>query len=111
MDKRITINDIIKELSEKMSDNPDELSKYLVIITANLLKYGQDRIDKDVLQSKKWVEIRLDCETDGQADKRIKAADEWRNWQMSIVMEKNLLEMIRSIKSRLKSLTNELRSY
>lgn len=110
-EKQITINDIIKDLSERMIDSPDELSKYLIVLTANLWKYGKDKIEKDVIQANKWTEIRLTCETDGQADKRIKATEEWKNWQISIVLEKTVLELIRSLKKRLQSLGEELKGY
>ena len=108
---KIEVKNIISKLSDHIIDNPNELSKYLIILTANLWKYGKDKIEKDVIQSQKWGEIRLECKTDGQADKRIKATDEWKEWQMAIVKEKTVLELIRSLKKRLQSLGDELKSY
>jgi hypothetical protein len=111
MEERIEVKDIILKLSKNIIDNPGELSKYLIVITANLWKYGQDRVEKDVLQAKKWAEIRLTCETDGQTDKRIKATQEWKDWQLATITEKTVLELIRSLKKRLTSLSDELKAY
>lgn len=111
MSEQIEVKDIIVKLSEQMVDDPNELSKYLIVLTANLWRYGQDRVEKDVLQAKKWGEIRLTCNTDGQTDKRIKATQEWKDYQMSVITEKTVLELIRSIKKRLQSLVDEIKSY
>jgi hypothetical protein len=111
MDKQIEVKDIITKLSDNLIDDPEELSKYLIVLTANLWKYGKMRIEKDIIQSKKWAEIRLTCKTDKEADIKIKATDEWRDWQISIITEKTVLELIRSIKKRLQSLGDEIKSY
>jgi len=111
MEKQIKIKDIITKLSDNLIDDPEELSKYLVVLTANLWKYGKARIEKDILQSKKWADIRLTCKTDKETDMKIKNTEEWKNWQMAIITEKTVLELIRSIKKRLQSLGDELKSY
>ncbi len=110
----LSVKDIIVKLSGTLVDDPDELSKYLIVLSANMWTYGRDRIDADMAQAKKWSEIRSSNQavtTDGQADKRIKATEEWRAWQMAIVSEKTVLELIRSLKKRLQSLNDEKRSY
>jgi len=111
MEEQIEVKDIILKLSKNIIDNPNELSEYLIVITANLYKYGLDRVEKDVLQAKKWAEIRLTCETDGQAEKRIKATQEWKDYQIAIISEKTVLQLIMSLKKRLTSLTEEIKSY
>jgi hypothetical protein len=109
--ENIDVKDIVLKLSTSMVDNPDELSRYLVVLTANLWTYGKKKIEADVEQSKVWGNIRAECDTDGQADKRIKSTEEWKTWQMAIVTERTVVELIRSLKSRLKSLSDEVRSY
>ena len=52
-EKNITINDIMLKLSTETVDNPDELSKYLIFLTANLWKYGKETIEKEQLYAKK----------------------------------------------------------
>ena len=110
-EKNITINDIMLKLSTETVDNPDELSKYLIFLTANLWKYGKETIEKEQLYAKKWQELRSELDTDGQANIRIKITEEYHDWQMARVLEKSLVEMLRSIKKRLTSLVDELRSY
>ena len=113
MDKRqqVNVKDIILSLSSSKMDDPETLSSYLIVLTANLWSYGKERIEADANQAKKWGELRKECETDGQADKKIKSTEEWKNWQLSIVKEKTVLELIRSIKKRLQSMSDELKSY
>ena len=111
MENDIDVKDIIVKLSTNMVDNPDELSKYLVLLTANLWKFGRDRVEKDSIQAKKWGELRTTCDTDGQTDKLIKATEEWSAWQMATVSEKTVVELIRSLKARLKSLSDEVHAY
>lgn len=110
-EKSITINEIISKLSKQEVENPKELSNYLVMMTANFWKYGKDTLTADTICSKKWQEIRLNCKTDGQANIRIKAEPEYYTWQMSRIAEKTLLELIRSVKSRLRSFNDEMRTY
>lgn len=110
-EQNIEVKDIIAKLSDHMIDDPNDLSKYLVVLTANLWRYGKDKVERDVSQSQRWSEIRLECKTDGQADKRIKATEEWKEWQMAIIKEKTVLELIRSLKKRLQSLGDELKAY
>jgi len=109
--KPLEVKDIIKKLADNTIDNPEEISNYLVIITADSWRYGKDKIEKDILQAKKWAEIRLNCKTDSQADKMIKTTPEWKDWQMTIITERTIIELIRSLKARLKSFTEELKNY
>jgi hypothetical protein len=71
-------------------------------------RYGKDRLEKDIAQAKKWSEIRAQCETDGQADKRIKATQEWADWQMAVISEKTVNQLIMALKKRLTSMTDEM---
>jgi hypothetical protein len=109
--EQLTVNSIMLKLSTEVIDQPDELSKYLIFVTANLWKYGKEVIDKEVIYAKKWQELRMGLETDGQANIRIKTTKEYHDWQMEKVTEKCLLEMIRAIKKRLQSLNDEFKSY
>ena len=110
-EKQITVKNIIAALSSSVIDDPNRLSGYLILLTANLWVYGRDRIDAETKEAEKWAEIRKECETDGQANKQIKSTEEWKNWQMSIVSEKTVVELIRSIKKRLQSIADEIKSY
>lgn len=106
-----TTNEIMLKLSTQMPDNPDELSRYLVVLTANLWKYGQETVNSEIAYAKKWEEVRLNSETDGQANMRIKTFKEYQDWQMAKVSEKTILEIIRSLKKRLSSMTDELKAF
>ena len=109
--KEPTINDIVLRLSTEMVDDPDTLSKYLVFMTAHLYKYGKKVIETEVLYVRKWEELRSKEETDGRATMLSKATQEYQDYQMAKVNEKTVLELIRSIKKRLTSLSSELNSY
>lgn len=111
LSKNMKINEIMLKLSSETIDSPDELSKYLIILTAHIWEYGKKTIEAEQLYARKWQELRLGLETDGQANIRIKTTEEYHDWKMAVVLEKTLVEMIRSIKKRLTSLTDELKSY
>jgi hypothetical protein len=111
MDKILTTNEIILKLSTEIIDNPDELSRYLVFLTANMWQYGKKTVEAEIAYAKKWDEVRMASETDGRANIKIKFHPEYLSWKMAQVSEKTLLEIIRSLKKRLDSLGNELKSY
>ncbi|MDE2016027.1 MAG: hypothetical protein KGJ89_05495 [Patescibacteria group bacterium] len=107
----ISVKSIIAALSSNIIDDPNRLSGYLILLTANLWIYGRDRMEAESKEAEKWAEVRKECETDGQANKEIKATEEWKKWQMAVVSEKTVLELIRSIKKRLQSIADEFKSY
>lgn len=109
--KTPSVNEIIFKLSTEIIDNPRELSQYLVYITANLWKYGEDVVQSEIDYAKKWSDIRSKCDTDGMANVLIKIEPEYKKWQISKVNEKTLIEIIRSLKKRLLSINNEINSY
>ncbi len=106
-----TVNSIMLKLSTEILDDPNELSQYLVYLTANLYKYGRDTVEAEIAYAKRWQEVRLTCETDGQANINVKSEPEYQKWQMAKVSEKAVLEVLRAIKKRLSSLSNEFNSY
>lgn len=111
MQDKTTIKDIILKLSSESISNPEILSQYLVLLTSNLWKYGQDTVDADIAYAKKWQEIRNTEETDGRATMRAKTTEEYRNFKMAQVSEKTLLEVVRSLKRRLVSISEEYKAY
>jgi hypothetical protein len=105
----MTTNDIMLKLSTEMINDPNELSEYLVYLTANLWKYGQETVRAEIAYAKKWEKVRMECETDGRANIRVKSEPEYEEWKKAQVAEKTILEIIRSLKKRLQSLGDEMR--
>ena len=85
-EKQITVKSIVAALSSGIVDDPNRLSGYLILLTANLWVYGRDKIEAEAKHAEKWGEIRASCDTDGQADKRAKLTEEWKAWQMATAM-------------------------
>jgi hypothetical protein len=108
MNKAPTTNEIMLKLSTEIINNPNELSEYLVYLTANLWKYGQQTIKAEIEYARKWQAVRQECETDGQANMKIKSSPEYESWKGAQVAEKTLLEIIRSLKKRLQTLGDEM---
>lgn len=96
------------KLSTELINDPNQLSEYLVYLTANLWKYGQATVEAEIAYARKWEEIRPACETDGQANIHIKGHPEYEAWKKSQIAEKTLIEIIRSIKKRLQTLGDEM---
>lgn len=90
-----------------MIHDPNELSEYLVFVTANLWMYGKKTIEAEGKYAQKWEELRLTHETDGRTNMAVKTTYEYQEWRRAQVAEKTLLEIIRSLKKRLQSLSDE----
>ena len=103
----LTTVEIVEKLSTQMVDDPEELSKYLIRLTASLYQYGKQSLDREILYAHKWAELRETTESDGRATVLIKTAPEYKNWKEAVIVEKTVQQLIMSIKRRLKSLDNE----
>lgn len=107
-----TIDQIIKELrNDELKENPDQLSEYLVVLSASLNEAGNFELDAEMDYAKKWEEIKLSEEkiTDKMVDMKSKQTDEYRHWQQFRIANKTITEVIRSIKKRLANLNTEYR--
>jgi disulfide oxidoreductase YuzD len=104
------INEIVLRLSTEEVNNPEELSRYLVLLTANLWSYGEKTLNTEIAYARKWIEVRTDHETDKATEMAAKITKEYHDYQMAKVTEKTILEIIRSLKKRLTSMVDELKS-
>ena len=105
-----TVNQIIKELrDDKLKENPNLLSEYLVILSASLNEAGNFELDAEMDYAKKWEEIKLSEEkiTDKMVEMKAKQTEEYRQWQEMRIANKCIQEVIRSIKKRLANLNTE----
>lgn len=108
-----TINEIINELrDDKLKENPNQLSEYLVILSASMNEAGNFELDAEMDYAKKWEEIKLSEEkiTDKMVDMKCKQTEEYRQWQQFRIANKTIQEVIRSIKKRLANLNVEYQS-
>jgi len=97
-------NSTIEEISNEM---PAVLSAELIILSSKLWSAGSEILATERLMTAKWLEIRKDCETDKQAEQKIKLTDEYANWQKAKYAEKSVLSLIQSIKKLLRSKEEE----
>jgi len=58
-----TINEIINELrDDKLKENPNQLSQYLVILSASMNEAGNFELDAEMDYAKVWEELKLSQE-------------------------------------------------
>jgi len=86
---------------------PVIMSEYLTMLSVYLSSMAEDYANKSKLYYKKWVEIRETTETDGQAEKRAKATDEYYDKNLLDRQWKATIEMIQSLKKRLGMFNDE----
>lgn len=96
------LNDIIQKLiNQENVEDPNELSRYLIVFTANLYTISKQTTDADIAYAKLWSEKRTEYESDKSCDMGLKASREWKEWQNKKSAEKMATELIRSLKKRL----------
>lgn len=106
----MNVNEIIKKLKAGELDNPNELSNFLVILSASLFEAGEFETEAEIEYSKKWAEIKNEDYTDKMTDALAKQTDEYRIWQKMRNSQKCLIETIRSLKKKLANLQDEYKS-
>ena len=108
---QLTINEIIHKLRKGELDSPDELSNFLVILSASLFEAAEFETEAQIQYAKKWQEIKeTEQMTDKMADMRGLQTDEYRLWQKMKNTQKCLIETIRSLKKKLSNLQDERNS-
>ena len=108
----LTINEIIKKLRHGELDCPNELSNYLVKLSASLFEAAEFETEAQIEYAKKWQEIKeSDTKiTDKATDMKALQTDEYRLWQKMKNTQKCLIECIRSLKKKLANMKDEFDS-
>jgi hypothetical protein len=88
-------------------DDPNELSKNLIVLSAYFGVLGKEETEWDIKLAKKWEEIKPSCKTDKEADMKVKAEPEFAHLENTKSRRKMTLEIIRAIKKRLAVLSDE----
>jgi len=112
--ENITVNEIIKKLKAGELESPDELSKYLVILSASLNTAGNLELDGEIDYAKRWEEIKSTTITtngksitDKLAEMKAKQTPEYRVWQEMRIANKTIIQTIQALKKRLANLSVE----
>ena len=98
-----TVDDISNE-------TPAVIAAEQTLLAAKLHEASAIVIQAEVNFSKKWLEVRKTCETDGQAKIKIKLEPEFAELQMAKNNEKTVIALIQSLKKLLASKTEEFRN-
>lgn len=96
-------------LEDIMDESPAIISAEIVLLSAKLYEAGSLALKAEQAYMRKWVEIRAECDTDGQADKKAKTTTEYGDSKMATLNEKIVLEVIRALKKLLASKADEAR--
>ena len=98
-------------LEEISNETPNVISAEIVLLSAKLHEAASLTFKSESILMKKWGELRSEiCETDGQADKRIKTTDEYLAFKQAQVNEKIVIEVIRALKKLLQAKADEMRN-
>ena len=100
------VNDIMQKLISGNCDDPNELSKDLLILSANMYNVGQEITKNEIKYAEKWTLDRSKYKTDKETDLALKSSEEYKNLEQSKNAYKMMLEVIRSAKKRLNVLSD-----
>lgn len=99
---------IIQDIQQNLETlNPRQVSNYSVHLSVLLAGIGEELAHSEIAYHKKWVEIRDNTETDGAAEKRSKASEEYYRRRLLETQFKSTKEIINSLKKRLDVLRDE----
>lgn len=97
-------------LEDIMHETPAVISAEIVLLSAKLHEAGSLTLDAEKAHADKWAQIRAECDTDGQADKKIRSTQEWHTLARCRINEKIVIEVIRALKKLLQSKADEARN-
>lgn len=98
---------ILKYVAGEGLDNPEELSRNLLILSAYLGVLGKEITEAEVAYARKWQSERINYKTDKQAEMALKLAPEYSVMENKKSGYRMLQELIRSIKKRLSVLSDD----
>ena len=99
---------IIGIISEKLDVlTPHQISDYTVILAICFGNLGQELADAEMGEAKKWLEIKVHCDTVAETNIRIKATEAYHNKKRLEYAVKGLKETIMALKKRLAMLSDE----
>ena len=110
MNKKITVNEIIKKLETGQLENPLILSDYVVRLSASLFTGGMMELKADILYSQKWSELRPNCKTDKECDMKTKMTEEYKVAKKAQIINKTILNCIQALKKKLHNINMEFHS-
>ena len=103
-----TREEIIADIKQNLATlTPDTVSKYSVMLSVHLASIGEQEAKADLAYHQEWERIRLAIDTDGGADKRAKATQEYYLKRLLEVQQKSTVQIIQALKKRLEVLRDE----
>ena len=107
------LNDIIVQLMNidgEIYENPDELSKGLIVLSAHLYQIGARITEAECKYAGKWTAERIKYQSDKACEMALKMSEEYREMEARKNAQKMTIEIIRSIKKRLSVLSDEAKT-
>ena len=115
--EKISTTEILEKLRNGILDNPTALANYLVQLSATLYTSGTFELEARMAYAAKWLEIKnsvtavnneIKQKTDKMVEMESMTTDEYREYKKMEIANKAILETIRSLKHKLKALTEEM---
>ncbi|OGS35278.1 MAG: hypothetical protein A2293_08025 [Elusimicrobia bacterium RIFOXYB2_FULL_49_7] len=104
----MTREEIVEDIKNNLEVlTPKAVSDYTVQLSILLGELGTDLALAEIEYAKKWDALRIHCDTDGQAEKKSKATEEYYKRRMLEFRFKSTKELIQSLKKRLTVLSDE----
>lgn len=105
-----TEEQIIQDIKDNLEMlSPDVISTYAIQLSMYMGFLGEQIAKADMAFNKKWEEIRFRVDTDGQAERKSKATEEYFQKKLLETKYKSLKELVNALKRRLNVLSDEVR--
>lgn len=100
------LNEIFIKLLNGEVDDPNQLSKWVIQLSAHLFNLDKNRIQSEQNWSKLWELKRSDFKSDKQCEMSLRSSPEWLDFEKSKTNYRMCLEIIRASKKRLTVLSD-----
>ena len=103
------IQEILNRILKGELDDKDTLSRDLIILAEYLGKTGSEIVQSQINYARKYQEVKPQHKTDKSCEIAMMLTDEYLKLENKKATQRALLEIIRSVKHRLRILSEETR--
>ena len=109
MENRETINEIILRLASGADLTPDQLSRDILTLSANIYQIRNRITEAEQGYAKKWEAERSKHQSDKACEMALRATEEWKTLESAKSGYQTTKEIIMAVKKRLTWLSDEMR--
>ncbi len=103
----MTSKEILQKINEGQIDDPNLISEYITYLSAELIPLGKNELARRIAYASLWSSMRTTRKSNKECDMAAMGTKEYQAWELTKVKYKGLVELIRGLKKRLFTLSDE----